>query len=276
MLAQELSDLPEHGILDHLVEYGVGNDSGLDMVAQSHAVGDLTGNGEVWFAAASGRPRANSSFLDKLSRAYIDLPANEALNRKPISFGARLEAAVAACEAQVEQRSRRPDVVLLDSRSGIHDIAAVAITQLSGLSLLFATDNPQTWEGYGELFARWQTRLTAPSRSVLRDRIQMVAALIPQNDREGYLRNFADNAQACFARTLYDDELDIEDEGFNFAPQDESAPHYPLPIHHSVDLIGVVPGVDAKWRSGGAVNFAYADFLSQASELILEPSIVES
>lgn len=154
MFAPSLDDLPADGIVDHLVEYGVGNAEGLELVARSNAVGHLDGNGEVWFSAAAGRPRANSGYLDKLSRAYLDLPANPVIDRAPLSFGARLEAAVAACEAQVQQQSRSPDVVLIDSRSGIHDIAAVAITQLSSLALLFATDTPQTWQGYGELFAR--------------------------------------------------------------------------------------------------------------------------
>jgi hypothetical protein len=39
-------------------------------------------------------------------------------------------------------------VVLLDSRAGIHDIAAIVITQLADLSLLFALDSSQTWNGY--------------------------------------------------------------------------------------------------------------------------------
>lgn len=276
MLAPHLDDLPTHGILDHLVEDGIGNAAGLDLVARSNVVGQTEGNGEVWFAAASGRPRENTSYLDKLGRAYLDLPASQSLKRGPLTFGDRLEAAVKACEAQVEQESRRPDIVLLDSRSGIHDIAAVAITQLSSMSLLFATDNPQTWQGYGELFARWQTRLSADDRSKLRDRIQMVAALVPQSDRDQYLSDFADRSQACFAATLYDDETAENENAFNFSPQDQSAPHFPLPIHHSVDLIGVVPGVDARWRTDGAVNFAYAEFLNGAADLIMETRRVES
>ncbi|MCO7272250.1 KGGVGR-motif variant AAA ATPase [Cellulosimicrobium cellulans] len=271
MLAPEMSQLPEHGILDHLVEYGVGNEHGLDLAARSSAIGDTVGNGEVWISAAAGRPTPGSSYLDKLSRAYLDLPAAPESGRGRIPFGARLSAAVAACEAQVERESRRPDITLLDSRSGIHDIAAVAITQLSALSLLFATDNPQTWQGYGELFGRWATRLDSNSRSALRDRLQMVAALVPQGDPASYLRRFADNAQACFASTLYDETpANAEISTFNFAPQDESAPHFPIPIHHSVDLIGIVPGVDSRWSTAGTANFAYADFLDRATRLILE------
>lgn len=270
MLAPDLDGLPRHGIVDHLVEYGVGNEAGLDLVARSDAVGRIDGNGEVWLAAAAGQPADSSDYLDKLSRAYIDLPALRGTGRGPIAFGERLEAAVAACEAEVERESRRPDVVLLDSRSGIHDIAAVAITQLSTLALLFATDDPQTWRGYGDLFRRWATRLPRQDRSDLRQRVQMVAAMVPPRDIDGYLAGFIDRAQACFAETLYDDVITASAEAFNFAPQDMEAPHYPLPIQLSADLIGVVPGVDPAWNTAGSVNFAYREFLEGATRLILE------
>lgn len=271
MLAPEPELLPQHGIVDHLVEFAVGNEDGLELAIRSTAVGDLAENGEVWISAAAGRPAPGASYLDKLSRAYLDLPAAPRLKRGPVTFGQRMEAAVAACEAHVARESRRPDVVLLDSRSGIHDIAAVAITQLSALSLLFATDNPQTWQGYRELFSRWALRLRATERSSLRSRLQMVASMVPPRDSGKYLRDFADRAQACFAATLYDEVTgDADGDAFNFAPQDEAAPHYPLPIHHSVDLIGLVPGFHPEWSEVGAAEYAYGEFLDSAAQLILE------
>ena len=143
-------DYADYGIVDHLVESAVGNQSDLDLVARSDSIGELSGNGEVWLASAGGRPRDGYSYLDKLNRVYLDLPPTA--EREQMTFGRRLLDAIATCEAQVADRSRQPDVVLLDSRAGIHDVAAVAITQLSTLALLFATDSPQTWQGYRALF----------------------------------------------------------------------------------------------------------------------------
>lgn len=271
MLAPSVEDLPRDGIVDHLVEYGLGNDGDLELVAQSNAIVDDLGNGEVWLAAAAGRPGPGYTYLDKLSRAYLDLPSVRSLGRGPTAFGRRLEAALQACEQQVERQSRKPEIVLLDSRSGIHDVAAVAITQLSTLSLLFATDNPQTWQGYGELFGRWATRLGADARSSLRGRLQMVASMVPQQDPGAYLDRFADNSQACFAATLYDEVIPGAGlDTFNFAPLDSAAPHFPFPIYHSGDLVGVVPGVDQRWYNASAVDFSYANFLEQATSMILE------
>jgi hypothetical protein len=258
----------DHGIVDYMVESAVGNQAGLDLVARSDSVGELSGNGEVWLASAGGRPRDGYSYLDKLNRVYLDLPV---ASGEPIPFGRRLAGAIAACEAQVARRSRKPDVVLLDSRAGIHDVAAVVITQLSTTALLFATDNPQTWYGYSALFAQWQSRLDAETRDRLRSRIKMVAAMVPSNSSDHYIAKFADNAQECFAATLYDDEEGAADlNTFNFAPDDSTAPHYPLPIAHSMDLVGLDPTRSTSWASASMVETAYEPFVNAVTAMLEE------
>lgn len=275
MLCPDKDQLPQHGIVDHLVEYGLANEEGLDLVTRSFAVDEYPTNGEVWLSAANGRTSNGSEYLDKLSRVYFDLPPSRKECRGAIPFGLRLERAIQECEKQVAQRSTPPDVILLDTRSGIHDIAAVAITQLSHLSLLFATDNPQTWDGYGGLFARWATRLGSGPRSLLRGRLKMVAALVPPRKPQEYLQRFTDRAQQCFASTLYDpvdassgwnDPID----SVNFAPGDVYAPHYPIPIFHNLDLQGLVPGIDSEWDRQDTVIHSYSRFLDETSEMIGE------
>ncbi|MGH3872590.1 MAG: KGGVGR-motif variant AAA ATPase [Pseudonocardiaceae bacterium] len=259
----------DHGIVDHLVESAVGNQADLDLVMRSDSIGELHGNGEVWLASAGGRPRDGYSYLDKLNRVYFDLPPTP--GGETVTFGRRLADAIAACEAQVARRSRQPDVVLLDSRAGIHDVAAVAITQLSTLALLFATDNPQTWQGYRALFDQWRTRLDAETRDRIRNRIKMIAAMVPSNQAEVYLRSFADNSQECFAATLYDNEEGVAElEIFNFAPDDPSAPHYPLSISHSLDLVGLDPSRNNSWMSTDLVEAAYREFVDTVSAMLEE------
>lgn len=272
MLAPEPSALAEHGILDHLVEHAVGNADGLDLAARSVAVGDLPRNGEVWISAASGRPGfQNDGYLDKLNRAYVDVPSNPATGAKPMRFGERLEAAVSECERQVGQKSRPVDVVLLDSRSGIHDIGAVAITQLSELSLLFATDNPQTWQGYEQLFERWASRLTPNERRMLGERLQMVATMVPLEESDEYLNLFSDRSQETFAKDLYEPirpDSELGDE-FHYSASDRDGPHYPVPILHSNDLVGHVPGVGSGYFEPERTHPAYRTFLSRCAQLII-------
>lgn len=264
-------EAPEFGLIDHIVEAAVGNEDDLDLVAQGRT-GALSGNGEVWVCPAGGRPRPGYDYLAKLNRVYTDLPGNEPTDA-PVTFAARLEQAITAAENAVAYRSRRPDVVLLDSRAGIHDIAAVAITRLSGQSLLFAVDNAQTWAGYRALFSRWQAD---PAQAVkMRDRLRMVAPFIPAREGEylEYLRKFRDHSQECFADTLYDEVgVGEEAEAFHFTVDQEDAPHSPLPIRFVTDLVGRDLSADHDWFHDDFVQAAYRAFLEGAEQLIVRPS----
>jgi hypothetical protein len=264
-LLHGFDELPEHGIVDHLVEAGVGNAEGLELVTQSSFFTPTQGNGEIWLAPAGGRPRDGYDYLAKLNRIYSDLPAAEP-GGAPKPFCVRLEEAIAACEAQVAGTSRQPDVVLLDSRAGIHDIAAVTLTQLSGLSLLFAVDNPSTWYGYGMLLSQWKQR---PDRAVeLRERLRIVAAMFRSAGDIQRLHKLRDNAQQMFADTLYDDAEGADLAAYHPALEDDQAPHAPIPILFSHDLIGLDPLQDRDWPELPFVEAAYKRFLKEVYELV--------
>lgn len=261
-LLQSDDDLPDYGLVDHLVESAVGNQHGLDLVTKSQTV-RMSGNGEVWVAPAGGRPREGYNYLPKLNRVYLDLPASDPDGQQH-GLADRLESAISACERQVAQLSRQPDVTLLDSRAGIHDLAAIAITQLSDLSLLFATDSPATWAGYRELFRQWSS---VPAQALaIRERLRMVAAMVPRDRRDDYLELFRDHAQNCFAATLYDD-VSPTDNGFNFAPDAEDAPHTPLPIFFAPDLVALDAVARRNWHEIDPGS--YANLLAGAVELIV-------
>ncbi|WP_290057762.1 tyrosine-protein kinase family protein [Amycolatopsis solani] len=262
-LAQREENLAEHGIVDHLIEAGVGNADGLDLVSRSQVI-TASRYGEVWLASTGGRPRDGYDYLAKLNRVYTDLAPDDDGN--PRDFGSRLEAAIAACEAQVEATGgRSPDVVLLDSRAGLHDIAAVALTRLSSLNLLFAADTPQTWSGYRMLLSQWRS---LDNRADLTRRLRMVSSMTPSRDPESYLAGFADHAQSCFAETLYEDADAGDLESLNFPVGDETAPHYPWPILFHTDLVGLDPAQRPEWYGEDYVKTAFGDFLSLATDWI--------
>ncbi|GAA3362792.1 hypothetical protein [Saccharopolyspora gregorii] len=160
-------------------------------------------------------------------------------------------------------------MVLLDSRAGIHDIAAIAIMRLSSLSLLFANDNPHTWAGYRMLFDQWR-QLPASLRDDLRQRLKMVAAMVPSASAPERLERFRDHAQQCFAETLYDDTCPDDDEAFNFGPDDENAPHFPLPILFAHDLVGIDRASVLDWHEQPFIKAAYDRFLPEAGALAVE------
>lgn len=270
-LLQADDELPDYGFVDYLAESAVGNESGLELVAQS-GLAPVSGNGEIWVAAPSGRPREGYHYLAKLNRAYLDLPGGDRQSRGR-GLAGRIEAAIGYCENEVAAKTgRRPDVVLLDSRAGVHDIAAIVITQLADLSLLFALDSSQTWNGYRLLFQQW-SQVPEQAREI-RNRLQMVASMVPRADREAYLERFRDHAQSCFAETLYDDVQPAEasagpadDDQYNPAPDDELAPHYPWPILHVPEYVGLDLAARSGWHD--IDRSAYEVFLDNAASMIL-------
>lgn len=264
-LLRDADALPEHGVVDHLVEDAVGNADGLDLVVKSDVL-SITGTGEVWLAPAGGRPREGYDFLAKMNRVYTDLPADEPGQDRP--FARRLDNAITACEQRVTALSRPPDIVLLDSRAGVHDIAAVAITQLSGLALLFAVDNPATWQGYGMLCKQWADQ---PERArTVREKLRLVASMLPQQDWEERLARIREKAWETF-EVLYDNEDGVDLCAYNPPLEDDNAPHAPIPVFFSSDLVALDPAGDRDWITYSLIMGAYEQFLHRLLSVLPEP-----
>jgi hypothetical protein len=261
--------MPRHGIVDQLVESAVNNAEGLELVARTGYT-PRTGRGELWVAPARGRGTQEIpySYVDKLNRVYSEIPG--------MDFADRLAAAVHACEdavAREGESGRRPNVVLLDSRAGIHDIAAVAISRLCDLALLFGADNRQTWGGYGDLFAAWHA--SGQARAI-REKLRMVASMVPESPQRpmgAYLEAFREHSWGCFS-LLYDDDVPEPESGqlapgaFSPSLEDDSAPHHPIPILFEPGLVGLDADSAPGWQDRAFVQAAYRDFLATATLLI--------
>lgn len=208
----------DFGVVDWLLEDAVGQgDAILPRMVSASPLAETTVDA-IRVAAAMGVSELD--YLAKLSRAYADVPGTDG----PQRMGARMRTMVERLEAQ-----EKPDVVLIDSRAGLHDLAAVSITGLADTALLFATGGAQSWTGYRQLFSHWQHRPDVAKH--VRERLVIVRALTPKTDREAAVRAFQRNAYELFSETLYD-ELPAEqvEEGELFHPgeKDESAPHFPI------------------------------------------------
>jgi hypothetical protein len=208
---------PEFGIVDWFVEDAVGQGDAVvaSMSARAPMARDLPG--DIWVVPSHG---ANpGDFMAKLGRCYLDLPGADG----PELWDHRLGRLLTTLEAGM-----KPDLVLLDARSGFHDLASAAITELADIVLLFAVGSEQTWSGYRILFEHWRRFGVAEK---IRERLQIVAALIPETDRDTYLPGFREAAWGLFRDYLYD-ELGAGDlDGFSFDLNDDPAPHTPLPVY---------------------------------------------
>ncbi len=240
---------PEFGITDWFVEDLVGQGDRVieRMTAEPPWPQEL--EGAVRVVPAHGREPGE--YLAKLGRVYMGTGGTP--------WNKRLGGLLSRLEERYE-----PTVVLLESRSGLHDIAAATVTDLDAQVLLFATDSESNWTDYGILFHHWQRHGLAPS---IRDRLSIVSALTPELDTERYLLRFRQKAWDLFREHLYDDANASADSGeaFSFDLDDERASHDPIAVHWTR---GLAAGTSLRDLEQTTVDQAYARFLGRFDRLV--------
>lgn len=217
LLADELR--PDYGLLDWFAldalcpELASTLISNGRMVERSGLDQKVSSQGTVWVAPSFGR--LTQDYVGKLGRLYQDVGEQ--------GYVQRFKRLLISLEAELQ-----PDVVLLDSRAGVDDTAAVALTQLDAHGLLFATHGRATWMAYGHLFTHWQhfAHLRAGGDD-FRSKLHIVSALTPVDS--AYDQAFLDASYTLFLEHLYESLASdqMEGEGFNYAADDPDAPHHP-------------------------------------------------
>lgn len=159
-------ELPLFGSLDFLVESQVG---GFDESMLSNMIGGSylgSAGSRVDVIPAIGKATLDNpqNALAKIARAYLEMRSEN--GESLVTLGGKLKKLVELCEA-----SDSYDVILVDSRAGLHESTAATLLALGGNVLLFGTNQPQTFQGYRLLFAHlarfainpdddWRERLT--------------------------------------------------------------------------------------------------------------------
>jgi cellulose biosynthesis protein BcsQ len=252
----------EFGLVDWFVEDAVRQSDTLtgSLVADSPLAENLSGSIRVASAIGNGE----TAYLAKLARVYADVPGQIG----GVRFADRMRRLVEVLEAQ-----EQPDVVLIDSRAGLHDLAAISIAGLATMALLFATDTPQNWQGYQQLFAHWQCRPEV-LRGV-RERLAIVQALFPESDQEGRARRFLENSWNLFRDTLYDNvEAGCETpaDAFTFDLESEGAPHFPLRVRWNARFQEFDPLLSESRGGVGQmdVELAFGSFFRSVKAMVFE------
>jgi hypothetical protein len=239
---------PDFGITDWFVEDLVGQgEHVLDrMLAAPSWTEDL--DGAVHVAPAHGRDPGE--YLAKLGRVYMD-------NR--VGWTARLMEMLTRLE-----EATKPTIVLLESRSGLHDIAAATVTDLDADVLLFAVDAASHWTDYDILFSHWRNLDVARD---IRDRVRIVSALTPGSDPAPYLRRFRERSWTLFNNHLYDDVEVSGDptDAFSFDLTNRDGPHNPIPILWTV---GFSSGASLRHLEPSTVTQAYTQFFERFDDIM--------
>ena len=251
LLPQE--NLPDYGIVDWFVEDGVGQAEIIEkaMVASSPLGKNLTG--EIRVASAFGRETGD--YLPKLARCYAEFSGSGMM-----SWGERVQRLV----EQIEQKEN-PDLVILDSRAGLHDIAAVLVTRMGADAFLFAVDSAQTWTAYSFLFRHWKQH---PQVAEFRQRLQIVASMVPETGRDKYLKKFREHSWNLFREHLYDEVEPDNSDAFSFDLASEEAPHYPLPVFWHRALQEFDPATSETGLDEQTAQEALSVFMSEADKMV--------
>lgn len=127
----------ERGVLDYLVDHlatGSGVLDGLSVSAQG--LGDVASRVFVYSAGA-------------LDRAYVEKLGRLDFSEEPFwasEAETHTEQALHSLFKQIKGESR-PDYILIDSRTGFHDVAGLALTRLSHVAVLFSRASEQGYRG---------------------------------------------------------------------------------------------------------------------------------
>lgn len=261
--------MPRFGVVDYLVENGIGgiSDNRLhDFVGTSALTHGEGGRVDVMPALGSVSAANPANVMAKISRAMIDDISMQG-DRVPVSDQ------ISAMIARVSGLSQY-DVVLIDSRAGLAELAASAVLGLGALVLLFGTAQRQTISGYRTLFAALNllaTRDLAAGRSadwrLLIKPVYAKASLDPEVSD----RHRAD-LYDVFAEGLYDsfDGPYAPANSISFLPDDPDAPHAPLVLPFSSHFIDFDPLVHHDHLAKPFYEQTFRPFLDQLDRLISE------
>lgn len=256
---------PEFGTLDYFVERGPTAFNDTDFTYIMEASPYFTDGAPVYVAPAFGaKTFANpENVLGKLSLAYLDDVQHDG---QPKSFLDRARKLLTGLLAV-----RTFDVVLVDSRAGLHETSAASMLGLGADVLLFGTFQPQTFEGYLPLLAHI-SKLVERSDALL-PRLRMVHAKADLND-QNEADAFRDASHLVFSSTVYEapaqtvDDFELNDPAW-FNVSDSDGPHYPWIISESASFRLFDPGTKPTQLDEAVMGEPYSDFLLNLRRLVM-------
>ncbi|MBF0097620.1 MAG: P-loop NTPase [Magnetococcales bacterium] len=217
---------PDYGIADWLVEDLV--DNGERLLAGMSATSPLAdaSRGSIVVIPAHGRDPGE--YIAKLGRVWM--PKVSSQPGAPVrreTWSQRLARLINRL-----QERHQPQVILIDSRAGIDEVAASCLMDMGAQHiLLFAIDGAQTWSGYRILFRHWRRSNTV---APIRARLHLVGAMVPELEPDDYMKRMQEQAAQLFTEELYDaipaGEVMDGARYFGFVADDNMAPHAPIAV----------------------------------------------
>lgn len=212
---QSLFDVePTRGVIDYVVEHVTLGGSSLDelLIDVTHEVDGATGSVRLAAAGSFGW-----SYVEKIAR--LDYVGHTHQGDSPVAR------ALGVLLKQIKS-THDPDWILLDARTGIHDLGGLAMHALAHIDVLIARSGRQAREGL-ELCLEALGRRRDPDDLLT----LIVHALVPAPLTDATVSKpsqdaFRHEVYELFEKTLYRDV----DDALMPAEDDASAPHAPHPV----------------------------------------------
>jgi hypothetical protein len=265
--------LPRFGTVDYLVENGLGGvrDQYLpDFIGTSPLTSPGGGRVDVVPALGTVAIEHPSNTLPKLSRAMIE---------DIHSDGAPVTVTVQIADMIHRFTGRDTyDVVLIDSRAGLSELAAPTILGLGATVFLFGTAQRQTIQGYAGLFAALKLLAERDRAAGMRAewRLLFKAVYAKAGLDESAAARYRDDLYELFADNLYDAE-DIQQantDAVSFDIDDEDAPHWPLIIPFTQSFVDFDPVGAPSQLNAAFYENSYRPFLGGIDSIIASSVVV--
>jgi hypothetical protein len=208
------------GIVDYLLEHAVIGGAAQDLAEFYHRCDDpaIINDGEPIVTLPAGR--LDEFYLEKLAR--INYAHLYATGIEPDAPRSPLHDVLRRIREHL-----RPDVILVDSRAGLHDIGGLTLSGLAHLHVLLGLDSAQSWNGLAIAIRELgQEMILAKKRPRA---CAVVHAMAPPlgRVREAAIQRFHDRSFDTFSTYYYEtaDSADV-DEPVPDAKSPESA-HFP-------------------------------------------------
>jgi hypothetical protein len=259
--------MPRFGTVDYLVENGLGGipDRRLsDFVGTSALTTASGGRVDVLPALGGQAFKYPENTLAKLSRAMIE----------DIDYNGGAVSVTFQIAEMIRRFTGRDtyDVVLIDGRAGLSELAAPAILGLGATVLLFGTAQRQTIRGYAALFAALKL-LAQRDRAQGRRaewRLLFKAVYAKAGLEDTTAARHRDDLYELFADGLYEaEDADYPNpDAISFGIDDENAPHWPLIIPFTQNLVDFDPVRAPSQLSAAFYEQAYRPFLDGIDSII--------
>jgi hypothetical protein len=199
------AELPEFGLIDALVENGLGtlDDTFMADLFAPSALAARHGRIDVVPAFGQRSFRNPGDILAKIARAYAE--------------DVRDDGTMASILDQVSEivdhfaKTGNYHAILIDARAGLHETTATAVLGLGAEVFLFGLDEPQTFQGYSALFAHL-ARFIDPKTAARPEWLERITMVQGKASANADVRlAFAESCQLLYEHT-----------GLVFAPTDTS------------------------------------------------------